>query len=252
MHIYVFLMTLLTYCLWHYHLINHLVSQKERKMPVSVDKRLNTKDGHSLSAHAVSPDGPEIGGIILLHEIFGVTAQMQELAKHFASIGYKTMVPSLFDRIERDINLNYDEIPLGKALADASSPKHLLLDIQAAVDALDTDNIALVGYCWGGGIAYFAACHLQVDAGVAFYGTRLPDYLNQQPICPFQFHFGEKDNAISTEVITQVRAVNNDSEIYIYKQAGHAFANCARPSFHAASAALAEQRLLDFLSCCRR
>ncbi len=221
-------------------------------MPDSVDMKLNTKDGHSLSVYVASPDIPEIGGIILLHEIFGVTAQMQQLAEHFATIGYKTMVPSLFDRIERDINLNYDETRRGKALADACNQTHLLLDIQAVVDALDTDNIALVGYCWGGGIAYFATCHLQVNAGVAFYGTRLPDYLHQQPICPFQFHFGKQDNAISSEVIEQVRAANNDSEIYVYNQAGHAFANCARPSFHATSAALAEQRLLNFLSCCRR
>jgi dienelactone hydrolase len=44
-----------------------------------------------------------------------------------------------------------------------------------------------------------------------------------------------------------VRAANAGSDIYIYQQAGHAFANHARPSFHAASAALAEQRLVNFL-----
>ncbi|MGB2315363.1 MAG: dienelactone hydrolase family protein, partial [Porticoccaceae bacterium] len=143
--------------------------------------------------------------------------------------------------------LDYGETDRGRALADACDQQHLLLDLQAAIDALATDNTALVGYCWGGGIAYFAACHLPVNAGVAFYGTRLPRYLHQQPNCPFQFHFGEQDNAISAEVIAQVRAVNADSDIYIYQQAGHAFANHARPSFHAASAALAEQRLVNFL-----
>lgn len=218
-------------------------------MTYCTDISLDTNDGHRLSAYVASPDQPAVGGIILLHEIFGVTAQMQELAEHFATLGYKTIVPSLFDRIERNTCLDYDQIKRGKALADACNQQHLLLDLQAAIDALDSDNTALVGYCWGGGIAYFAACHLQVNAGAAFYGTRLPNYLHQQPNCPFQFHFGAQDNAISSEVIAQVRTANADSDIHIYQQAGHAFANHARSSFHASSTALAEQRLLSFLSC---
>ena len=216
-------------------------------MPYCTDIRLNSHDGHTLSAYLACPDTPAIGGIILLHEIFGVTAQMQELAEHFAAVGYKAIIPALFDRIERGIGLDYGETDRGRALADACDQQHLLLDLQASIDALATDNTALVGYCWGGGIAYFAACHLAVNAGVAFYGTRLPRYLHQRPNCPFQFHFGEQDNAISAEVIAQVRAANAGSDIYIYQQAGHAFANHARSSFHAASAILAEQRLISFL-----
>lgn len=210
--------------------------------------KINTKDGHSMSAYLAQTKNPEIGGIILLHEIFGLTTQMQRLADDFANAGYITLVPSLFDRIEPGACLDYSETERGKLLASACKQELLLLDLKAAIEVLDTPNISMIGYCWGGGLAYFAACNLPITRAAAFYGTRLPNYLHQQLLCPFQFHFGGQDSAIGPEIVEQVRTRNPTSEIHIYPSAGHAFANRARPNYHAASTALAQRRLLAFLN----
>ena len=222
--------------------------QKGNPMADSSTSNICAEDGYNFSTYMASPTKSEIGGLILIHEIFGITAQMRNLADQFANAGYKTIVPALFDRIERDACLGYDEIDRGRKLAGACRQEHLLLDLKAAMQTLATRQVAVVGYCWGGGIAYLAACNLPINNGAAFYGTRLPSYLHQQANCPFQFHFGGKDSAIGPEVIEQVRTANPSSDIFIYQQAGHGFANQARASFDAASTILAEQRLLAFLS----
>lgn len=210
--------------------------------------QLTAKDGHILAAYIAQPERPLPGGLILIHEIFGVTPQMKELADHFAQAGYKTIVPALFDRVKPNTALEYNESDRGRELIGACKYEHLLLDLKASIDALDESSVAVVGYCWGGGVAYLAACNLPINGGVSFYGTRLPSYLHQQPRCPFQFHFGGQDNAIPKEVIEQVREANPDQETHVYPEAGHAFANAARPNFHAESNRLAKQHLLTFLS----
>lgn len=208
---------------------------------------ITAEDGHSFCAYLATPEKPQKGGIILIHEIFGVTPQMKTLADKLAFVGYKAIVPSLFDRIQPNACLDYSETNRGKGLAGACKREYILLDLEAVTHTLNTSITSVIGYCWGGGISYFAACNLPINSGVSFYGTQLPSYLHQQSKCPFQFHFGGQDQTISSEIIEQVRAANPDSEIHIYPNAGHAFANQARSSFHAASNYIAERRLLEFL-----
>lgn len=77
--------------------------------------------------------------------------------------------------------------------------------------------------------------------------ARLQNYLGQRPKCPLLFHFGSKDPNTPPDLIEKVRQTFPAAETYMY-EAGHAFANDARPSYVAAASDTARTRTLAFLS----
>lgn len=200
-----------------------------------------------MNAYFCFPTKNVRGGLILIHEVFGTTEQLKRLARHFAELGIVTVIPALFDRIEKGVSLSYDKLAEGRQLANQCQLDLLVLDLAAAMKVLKLSKIAAVGYCWGGGVAYVAASQLELCCAISYYGTRMVNYLDRQPRCPFQFHFGGLDQAIPESDIEKIRQVNPEQEIFVYPNADHAFANADRPSFDRDSAKLAEERLLRFL-----
>ncbi|MEM8937584.1 MAG: dienelactone hydrolase family protein, partial [Pseudomonadota bacterium] len=57
----------------------------------------------------------------------------------------------------------------------------------------DDDPVGVLGFSWGGGVAYWAACHLNIDAAASVYGARLPAFTTAPPKCPLQLHYAERD-----------------------------------------------------------
>jgi carboxymethylenebutenolidase len=92
-----------------------------------------------------------------------------------------------------------------------------------------------------------AAAELNLRSAIAFYGTRLPTYLDQKPKCPLLFHFGATDPNSTPEIIEQVRKAFPTAETFIY-EAGHAFANEVRPTYVEAAATTARAGTLEFLN----
>ena len=111
-----------------------------------------------------------------------------------------------------------------------------MLDIAATVDCVQSPHgVSVLGFCWGGGVMIRAAAELNLRGAIAFYGTRLPTYLDQKPKCPLLFHFAKTDPNSTPEIIEQVRKAFPSAETYIY-EAGHAFANDVRPAYVEAAA----------------
>ena len=126
-----------------------------------------------------------------------------------------------------------------------------IADIRAALGALSgVGKIGVVGYCWGGTLAWLAATRIPgFAASVSYYGGGIGNFAAEKPNCPVQMHFGEKDHAIPLTEIDKVRTaqIGRPVEIFIYAPAGHGF-NCdERGSYEAESAKLARGRALDCL-----
>jgi carboxymethylenebutenolidase len=208
---------------------------------------LMSADGHQFSCYISKPKQPNKEAIILIHEIFGITKQMQELSEYYSSLGFTTIIPALFDRSSKDTVISYDEPKKGLAIVSKLSKQSILLDIQAAIEHLDNERVSIIGYCWGGGIAYLTACELALYSGASFYGTRLESYLPKKPKCQFQFHFGELDDHSPKHVIDTMKDATSESEFYIYPDAGHAFANSHRPSFNDEANELSQAHLFKMI-----
>jgi carboxymethylenebutenolidase len=124
-----------------------------------------------------------------------------------------------------------------------------LADLQAAIDyAKSVGKVGVVGYCWGGGLAFIAATRLQNVAGaVGYYGGLVAAHANERPTAPVLLHFGETDQSIPLSDVEKVRQTRPEVPIRLYK-AGHGFACDERGSFHAESAKLALDRTLKFFA----
>ena len=106
----------------------------------------------------------------------------------------------------------------------------------------------MIGYCWGGFLAWVSATRLPgLAAAVSYYGGGVGTVAEETPRCPVLMHFGEKDHAIPLTDVEKVRAAHPKGvEIHVYP-AGHGF-NCdERASYDAESAKIARQRTVAFL-----
>jgi carboxymethylenebutenolidase len=209
---------------------------------------LTAADGHRLQAYESVPSGAARGGVVVVQEIFGVNDHIRRVADGYAADGYRVIAPALFDRVRPGIELGYTDADIaeGRKIRGQLSFDQALADVEAARKALGDGNIGIVGYCWGGTVAWLAAARIAGFAAAAsYYGGGIGQFAAERPRCPTQCHFGEKDHAIPMSEVAAVRAANPGVEVYTYP-AGHGF-NCdARASFDAAAAKLARDRTLAF------
>lgn len=212
---------------------------------------LRAADGHSLSAYEAQPAAPARGGLVLLQEIFGVTAHIRRVCDGYAARGYHVVAPALFDRIRPDVVLGYgkEDAATGRELRSRISWDHVFADVVAAQGRVaGSGNVAVAGYCWGGTVAWRSACHTDgVAAAICYYPTQVEPHVAEQPHCPVLMHFGERDPIATLAHAGQLRAAQGAAvEIQVYP-ASHGF-NCDEiANYHAASAELALRRTLELL-----
>lgn len=198
-------------------------------------------------------------GLLLLQEIFGVNRHIRAVAEQYALDGFVVLAPDLFWRDAQRVDLGYDGADRERAygLMKGLQPQAVAADVQAAVAALRrhpavTGQVGAIGYCMGGRLAFSAAAQGGVDAAVAYYGGGIHTQLElaSQIACPLQLHFAERDDHIPMSAVEQVRAAvaGLRAEVHVYPGALHGFNCWDRSAYHAASAALAHGRSLQFLA----
>lgn len=212
--------------------------------------KLTAEDGVIIDAYRAEPAGKPRGGIVVLQEIFGVNAHIRRVADGFAAQGYLAIAPALFDRAKPGVEMGYgpDDMEAGVGLLGRISPAKTMMDVAAAVKAASAGGeVGVVGYCWGGSLAFAAACTQDgLAAAVAYYGGNIAKMLDQPPKVPTMLHFGERDTHIPMSDVAAIKAALPDVPVHTYP-AGHGF-NCdARGSYDAPSAAQALDRTLAFL-----
>ncbi len=203
-----------------------------------------------IQAWRADPEGKPRGGIVVIQEIFGVNAHIREVTDRFASEGYLAIAPAIFDHIEKGFDVGYDAESQARGMAVAYGKvdfEQVLRDVAAAIAvASEGGKVGIVGYCFGGSIAWAAAGRLPgLSAAVGYYGRRVIDMKDMKPCVPTMLHFGEKDQHIPVASVREVAALHPDVPVHIYP-ADHGF-NCDhRESYDAPSAALARERTLAF------
>jgi carboxymethylenebutenolidase len=212
---------------------------------------LTASDGHQFAYYQADPAGTPRGGVLVIQEIFGVNAHIRSVCDGYASHGYVALAPAVFDRVERGVELGYDGEAMrrGVALTGQLKQGDVLTDLQAGIDALTKfGRVGVVGYCYGGGLTWAAACRLtNVAAASSYYGGSVPRQIDSVPRAPIILHFGEQDAMLPLADVDRVRKAHPNVPVYIYPT-GHGF-NCdARPGYHADSAKLALQRTLELFA----
>jgi carboxymethylenebutenolidase len=218
---------------------------------MSESVEIHASDGHTLDAYVARPAGTPIGGLVVVQEIFGVNQHIRSVADAYGKDGFLAVAPALFDRFERNVELGYAEADRPRAFAlygklDASKA---LLDVEAALGYVRKESgkkVGVIGYCYGGLIAWLASTRLHPDAAVGYYAGGIGQFAEETPGAPVELHFGTHDSHIPKEQVDKVAQAHPDVKIFWY-DAGHGFNNDMRESYEAASAKLARERSLAFL-----
>jgi carboxymethylenebutenolidase len=213
---------------------------------------ITSGDGHSFSAYRAEPTETPKGGVVALQDFSGVSAHIRKEVDSFARNGYVAVAPALFDREKKGVVLGYDENSVleGERLAKTIAISNALQDIQAAVNSVKSaGKVAIVGYSWGGYLAYLSANRLRdIACAIGYYGPGISLDRWEKRKIPTLLHFGEKDPLISLEEIVQFRADRPDVSAFCYPEAGHGF-NCDEgQSYDAEAAQIARERTMLWIS----
>jgi carboxymethylenebutenolidase len=233
---------------------------------------IQTPDG-AMPAHLWLPEGGTGPGVLLLQEIFGVSAYVERRAQDLADEGYVVVAPEIFWRqgVSR-VEEGPDALEEALRLLQRTDWPLAVADGVVALEALRgheavTGRVGIVGFCFGGGLAFSVAAQSPVDALVSYYGSALPELLGVLPFDPSDVtltvidpagvatpslhHWGLADSFIDRPVVEQVCArleAQPDVTVETYEGGGHAFDNDDFMFYDADLAALAWQRSLAFLA----
>ena len=218
--------------------------------------QLKAADGTPFPAYLAEPATAAKAAIVVIQEIFGVNAHIREVADAYAKAGFLAIAPAMFHRAQAHVELGYAEADMVTGMAFKTAIEALpapgaLQDIQASIDHAHKvcgGKVGVVGYCWGGLLTWRAACLLQgLSAAAPYYGGGMTTEAEsaRQAKVPVMAHFAEEDKWISMASVEAFKMAHPQAQVFTYA-AHHGF-NCNhRGAWHAESAALAQQRTLDF------
>ena len=191
--------------------------------------------------------------VIVVHEGWGLNAQIRSVARRLAAEGYVAIVPDLYH------GKVTDEPEQAQALSRTLESEAVLADLDATMAWLTAQprvqpgRVGVVGFGMGGTFALEYAIHEpSVRAAVMFYGAPITNAGRLAPLkAQVLAHFGQLDEGIPEDKVNEFRLALSTSgragEVHTYPGAGHAFMNDARPSYQAESARRAWARTLAFL-----
>jgi carboxymethylenebutenolidase len=216
-------------------------------------------DAGDMPAHLWTPASGSGPGLLLLQEIFGVSDYIQARGADLAEAGYVVLAPELYWRLDAG---PLDESAPG-AIEQAMGRAQQLdwpTTVSDAVAALGdvrgrgTGGTGVIGFCFGGGLAFNVAAVEQPDVLVSYYGSGLPGLLDLAPqvTAASLHHFGTADSYLDAPTVATIReavtAGNDRVEFELYEGADHAFDNDRFALHHPEASALAWQRTLAFLA----
>lgn len=199
-------------------------------------------------------------GLLVIQEIFGVSGYIRQRCADFAAAGYVVYAPELYFRqgkLEFD-STSASYVQEGIAASQQLDWDQTAADVSATLDALRTapevtGGVGMVGYCFGGGMAFQVAARNTPDALVCYYGSALPGLLALAPkiTCPSQHHWGLADTFFSRDVVETIEqavtATGHEVEFFTYEGAGHAFDNPNPLFYDEAASEPARERTMEFL-----
>src|SRR5260221_9808683 len=217
------------------------------------------RDG-AFGAYIARPKVLPAPAVVVLHEVFGVNADIRKTCDELAEQGFVAVAPDLFWRQEPGVDLSVNSEPdwqHGLRLYRAYNRDAGVGDIRDTLDAVAkrpdcTGKIAVQGYCFGALMTFLTAVRCHVDAAVAYHGADTEKYLGEVDglKAPLLMPLGEEDEFISKPAQAEIKtalARKPNATVYSYPGQHHAFARHNGEHYNAAAAALANGRTSEFL-----
>ncbi len=220
---------------------------------------ISAQDG-AFHAYLARPQAATAPAVVVLHEVFGVNADMRQTCDALASEGFIALCPDLFWRQTPDVDLSVTseaDWNTGLALYTAYDRDLGVADVVETMKAAAqlegaSGKVAVMGYCLGGLLTFLTAAREKVDAAVAYHGGDTEKYLDEAPAiaAPMLMHLADEDEFISAAAQADIKAAlagKPNVQIFSYAGCHHAFSRHGGTHYNAEAAAKANGRTWAFL-----
>jgi carboxymethylenebutenolidase len=185
-------------------------------------------DGQTHKAALAVPDGDgPFPAVVVIHDIYGFTADLKRHCQRFADAGYVALGPDLYRGGRPGCVV--------KTLTSMSNGKGFAYEVidaarnaLAARDDVDPSRIAVAGFCMGGGFALLAAADQTFAVAAPFYGAVPYKASRLKNLCPTIAQFGAEDTVFlphAKRLASHLEELGIEHEVHIYEEAGHSFMN---------------------------
>jgi carboxymethylenebutenolidase len=180
------------------------------------------------AALALPAEGtPPFPGVVVIHDIYGFSADLRRHCQRFADAGYAALAPDLYrGRQPGCVVKTLSSMATGKGFAyeviDAAR------NVLAARDDVDASRIGVAGFCMGGGFALLAAADQSFAVAAPFYGAVPQKASRLQGLCPTIAQYGGRDTAFlphAKRLARHLEELGIEHEVHVYEEAGHSFMN---------------------------
>ncbi len=191
-------------------------------------------DTRSVETFVVYPESKgKTPVVLIIHEIFGMTDWVQDLADQVAAAGYIAVAPDLLSGMGPNGGRSSD-FAEGKTMEAVShlNPDQVTADLNAAADyalkiPASIGKLFVGGFCWGGSQTFrFATNRGDLAAAFVFYGGP-PDKdamaRIKAPVYGFYAGNDARIGATIPDAVAQMKAASKAYDIVTYEGAGHGF-----------------------------
>jgi carboxymethylenebutenolidase len=212
----------------------------DNRAPSSIG--IETDEGAMPAKVWLPPEGTG-PGIVVFHEIFGVSDYIARRCNDLAALGYVVCAPEIFWRLGVRALPEEGEDAVQEAVAMAARVDwpRAVSDGVSALQHLSgmievTGGVGVLGFCFGGGLAFAVAADADPDVLVSYYGSALPTLLDRAAdiTAPSLHHFGLADSYFPQETVRTIEAAVTavpGARFETYPGADHAF-DSPSPRFH--------------------
>lgn len=192
--------------------------------------------GGRFKAYIAEPEATPNAAIIVIQEIFGINPGIRAKCDRLAEAGYLAVAPDLFWRMEPGVELDPDipeQLQQAFGYIQKVDVNLAVQDIEATIRVarkrIDGGKVGVVGYCFGGRLAFLAATRTDADASIGYYGGGIDTMLGEGHAIarPLMLHFAGEDGHITPEKVARIKdalAGNAHVTIHEYPGADHGFA----------------------------
>lgn len=233
---------------------------------IAGEVKIPVTDGSIPAYRAMPASGSNFPVILVIQEIFGVHAHIQDICRRLAKLGYLAIAPEMFAR-QGDVSKITDIQEIRSKVVSKVPDAQAMSDLDATVDWAqksakgNINKLGITGFCWGGRMVWLYSAHNpKVKAGVAWYGRLVGNSTALTPKHPIDIAanlkvpvlglYGGKDEGIPNDTVEKMREVlktgSSGSEIVLYPDTPHAFNADYRPSYREKEAEDAWKRLQDW------
>jgi len=223
-----------------------------------VDITLQAVDGAPFQVYVVGEAKPPRPGVIVFAPIFGVDSDAKAIADRWADRGYLVVVPDYFFRtapgvLDRSENgrkaamARWKSLNVDRVMTDMIELRDHLLSSPSC-----NGELAALGFCAGGELAFLAATRLGAKAVATFHATHVDRHLDEAHKIAGRvtLHYGGGDTLVPMDQVATIQkglAKNPRIDVHVYEGAGHGFSFPAQPSYHETAATQSDHRAQEIL-----